>query len=172
MNYTHVNIKTDVEHTRFARTMHNYTLEKRSVKKPVYSRLKPLEIACPVFKTAFVVYHRPRLDSLLSELKWSDMFRIIALVASLFCLWLLMSGIYKPLIIGFGLFSSVLSAWIVHRLGLLKHSLGFFAELQPVAFIRYLFWLLIEIGKADWAVTKTILSPQLPKNQRDRKSVV
>lgn len=94
------------------------------------------------------------------------MLRLIVLVASLFCLWLLMSGIYTPMIIGFGLFSAILSTWIVHRLGLLTNTLGFFAALRPVAFIRYLFWLLIEIGKADWAVTMTILSPQLPKDQR------
>lgn len=77
-----------------------------------------------------------------------------------------MSGIFKPLLIGFGLVSSLLCVWIVHRLGLLKLSDGFFYDMKFVAFCKYLFWLTVEIGKADWAVTKVIMSPDLPKRQR------
>ena len=80
-------------------------------------------------------------------------------------LWLLMSGIYKPLVIGLGVFSALLCTWIVNRLGLLKLN-GFFEEFALFRVIRYSFWLVIEIGKADWAITKVILSPELPKRQR------
>lgn len=76
-----------------------------------------------------------------------------------------MSGIYKPLIVGLGVFSSLLSAWLVNRLGLLDSktpSEAFF----PFRLVRYLFWLIVEIGKADWAVTKVILAPTLPRDQR------
>lgn len=76
-----------------------------------------------------------------------------------------MSGIYKPLIVGLGVFSSVLCVWIVNRLGLLSNrtpSEAFFI----VRLLKYLFWLTVEIGKADWAITKVILSPEMPRRQR------
>ena len=76
-----------------------------------------------------------------------------------------MSGVYKPLIIGLGAFSSVLSVWLIYRLGLVPER-GFLSNIKPVAFGRYLFWLIFEIGKADWAVTKVILSNDRGDDQR------
>jgi len=86
-------------------------------------------------------------------------------ILGLFALWLVMSGIYQSLIIGFGLISSVLCVWIIFRLGLVDDK----AILQRFRFfagLRYLFWLTVEIGKADWAVSKVILSSVMPKQQR------
>lgn len=91
--------------------------------------------------------------------------RAIFIFLSLLALWLLLSGIYKPLLIVFGVVSSALCVWIVYRLGLLGKR-GLFNHLKIVKFFRYLAWLTVEIGKADWAVTKVILSPVLPKRQR------
>lgn len=76
-----------------------------------------------------------------------------------------MSGIYKPLIIGLGVFSCVLSAWLVRRLGLLDSETPS-GTLSPLRLLRYLCWLVVEIGKADWAVVKVILAPSLPRSQR------
>ena len=75
-----------------------------------------------------------------------------------------MSGVYKPLIIIFGALSSMLCVWIVYKLELTKADPNL--KLRPVALVKYLFWLTIEIGKADWAVTKVILSPKSLKRQR------
>lgn len=86
-------------------------------------------------------------------------------VIGLFCLWLLMSGIYKPLIIGFGAISSILCIWIINRLGLLEKK-NLLQQFRPVSGLRYLFWLIVEIGKADWAVAKVILAKQMPSQQR------
>lgn len=91
--------------------------------------------------------------------------RPVVLAVLLIILWLLMSGIYKPLVISLGLFSAILCAFIVHHLGLFRHS-TFLEDFKPLKILRYGFWLTVEIGKADWAVTKVILSKDLPKRQR------
>ncbi len=92
--------------------------------------------------------------------------RALVLFVILGLLWLGLSGLYyKPLIVGFGVFSCVLCVWIMSRLGLLSGE-GPIKDFRPVAALRYLFWLTVEIGKADWAVTRAILSPELPRRQR------
>ena len=91
--------------------------------------------------------------------------RAIVQIIGLFALWLIMSGIYKSLIIGFGVASSVLCVWIIHRLGLVNGP-GVLQEFRIFKSLRYLFWLIVEIGKADWAVTKVILADVMPNQQR------
>lgn len=94
------------------------------------------------------------------------MLRLLLIFMTLFALWLAMSGIYdSSLIIGLGVLSCAICVWIIHRLGLVfpEKPLG---GLRPLAALRYIFWLTVEIGKADWAVAKVILSPELPKRQR------
>ena len=106
------------------------------------------------------------LVRLSSKQLWSIQIRTALLIVSLFALWLLMSGIFKPLLIILGLFSCIVSALIARRLGLLDHQAAVFQEFRVIQSIKYLFWLIVEIGKADWAVTKVILSPDMPKRQR------
>ena len=48
--------------------------------------------------------------------------RAIVQILGLFALWLIMSGIYKNLIIGFGAISAVLCVWIIWRLDLVAAS--------------------------------------------------
>ncbi|MEP0943126.1 MAG: Na+/H+ antiporter subunit E [Rhizobiaceae bacterium] len=91
--------------------------------------------------------------------------RAIVQILGLFALWLIMSGIYKSLIIGFGAASSVLCVWIIYRLGLVEGK-GILQQFRIVAGLRYLFWLIVEIGKADWAVAKVILAKVMPSQQR------
>ncbi len=59
----------------------------------------------------------------------------------------------------------MLCVWILSRLEILGKT-GITHDVSLVRFSRYLFWLVVEIGKADWAVTKVILSPKLPNSQR------
>ena len=89
--------------------------------------------------------------------------RAALLLVSLFLLWLLMSGIYKTLIVGLGVVSCLLVVWIVRRLGLLDETIG---PISPFRVVKYVCWLTVEIGKADWAVTKVILGNELPDRQR------
>ncbi len=94
------------------------------------------------------------------------MTRLLLIFATLFALWLAMSGIYdNGLILAFGVVSCAVCVWIIHRLGLVfpEAPLG---GLRVFAAMRYIFWLIVEIGKADWAVAKVILSPDLPRRQR------
>jgi len=50
-------------------------------------------------------------------------------------------------------------------LELIDPEKNFFQEIRPIRFVNYLFWLIVEIGKADWQVTKVILAPKKPQNQ-------
>jgi len=93
------------------------------------------------------------------------MLRTLCTALVLFVLWLLMSGVYKPLVLGFGVASVIVSVMFVRRMDnaadaeRLKVSLGVFAT------IKYWAWLMVEIAKANWAVTKLILSPSMPINR-------
>ena len=86
------------------------------------------------------------------------MARSIGLGIALFVLWLLLSGIYTPLLIILGIFSSALVAWIAHRMNVADHE-GF-----PIHFtwkaITYWPWLLWEIVKANIDVSRIIIKKE------------
>ncbi|MEL6967907.1 MAG: Na+/H+ antiporter subunit E [Pseudomonadota bacterium] len=90
--------------------------------------------------------------------------RAVNLFVALFALWLVMSGIYKPLIIGLGAVSCALTVALVARLKLMDQPI--YRDMKGMALLNYLFWLTVEIGKADWAVTKVILGD--PNNVQQR----
>ena len=87
------------------------------------------------------------------------MARSIGLGIALFGLWLLLSGIYTPLLIILGIGSSALVAWIAHRMNVTDHE-GF-----PIHFtwkaITYWPWLFWEIIKANLAVSRVILKKEI-----------
>ena len=86
------------------------------------------------------------------------MARSIGLGIALFVLWLLLSGIYTPLLVILGIFSSALVAWIAHRMNVADHE-GF-----PIHFtwkaITYWPWLLWEIVKANIDVSRVIIKKE------------
>lgn len=71
--------------------------------------------------------------------------------------WLLLSGIFEPLILAFGLFSCATVVWITMRMDVVDH------EAVPVhlTFGGLVFWpwLLWQIVKANIDVTRRVLSP-------------
>ena len=87
------------------------------------------------------------------------MARSIGLGVALFGFWLLLSGIYTPLLIILGIFSSALVAWIAHRMNVADHE-GF-----PIHFswkaITYWPWLFWEIIKANIDVSRVILKKEV-----------
>ena len=85
--------------------------------------------------------------------------------AALFGLWWLLSGIGKPILIVFGLLSTALVVSIAARLGILD-SEGVPITVKVRRMVLYMFWLVVEVAKADWAVTKVILSPDATLAQR------
>jgi len=86
--------------------------------------------------------------------------RIVGLWLVLFAVWLLLSGHYTPLLIGFGVGSCALTVYIAMRMDVADH------EGVPIdwvgRFLLYLPWLLKEILVANISVAKVILSPSLP----------
>jgi multicomponent Na+:H+ antiporter subunit E len=78
--------------------------------------------------------------------------------------WLLMSGIYKPMLICLGVASVVLVMMIVRRMNRIDGD-QLDVSLSPLKSLVYLCWLLIEIAKSNWAVTKIILSPKMAMRQ-------
>lgn len=88
------------------------------------------------------------------------MIRAISLGGVLFGLWLLLSGHYNPLLIGFGIFSSVLVVLLARRMRIID------PEGHPIHLglgaATYWPWLLLEIVKSNIDVARRILDPSLP----------
>ena len=85
--------------------------------------------------------------------------QLAGLLLILMLSWLLWSGIYKPLLLGLGLFSAFLSTWLAHRMGFFRHPI------PPRALVRlpiFWWWLLKEVIKSSIDVAIVVLKPSLP----------
>ena len=84
----------------------------------------------------------------------------ISLGLVLFGVWLLLSGIFEPLIVAFGVFSCVLVVVITRRMDLVDR------EGHPIhltwRMAVYWQWLAWEIVKANIDVVRRVLSPSMP----------
>jgi multicomponent Na+:H+ antiporter subunit E len=78
----------------------------------------------------------------------------------LFAFWLALSGHYTPMLIAIGAVCSIGCAYVATRIDVTD------AEGHPIQLLRgavtYWPWLVWEIAKSAWAVTKIILHPRLP----------
>ena len=79
-------------------------------------------------------------------------------------LWLMLSGIYKPMLVGFGILSVALVMVIVRRMDRIDGDHVRFA-VKPSKLFLYLIWLLFEIAKSNWLVTRVILARIMPIRQ-------
>lgn len=79
-------------------------------------------------------------------------------------LWLLMSGLYEPMIIGFGVASVLVVLIVAKRMDAVDGE-HLDIRLKPVKTAQYIAWLLVEIAKANWVITKIVLSPGMPIRQ-------
>jgi len=84
----------------------------------------------------------------------------VALSVVLMAVWLLNSGHYKPLMIGFGVASSLLVVFLSWRMGIVDRE-GLPVHLLPRATV-YAPWLFKEIFKANVDVAKRVLHPFEP----------
>jgi multicomponent Na+:H+ antiporter subunit E len=93
------------------------------------------------------------------------MVHAVSMGLGLFGLWLLLSGFFdNTLLLGLGVVSCVICVYIASRMEVVDHES---VPLQlKFGVFGYLFWLSAEIGKANWAVTKVILSPRILLQQR------
>jgi len=73
--------------------------------------------------------------------------------------WLAWSGLFTPLLIGFGVLSCVLVVILTDRMGFYERDLRFFRILHRVP--AYWAWFGLEILKSNVAVVRIVLSPRL-----------
>lgn len=86
--------------------------------------------------------------------------RTLSLAIATFCFWLALSGHYTPFLISVGFISVLVVIYLSSRMGLIDAE-GHPIHLAPAA-ITYIPWLIFEILKSAWSVTKVIISPSLP----------
>jgi multicomponent Na+:H+ antiporter subunit E len=91
--------------------------------------------------------------------------RSIVVAILLMGLWLLMSGVYKPLVIGFGALSVLLVVYIIRRMDRVDGD-QVQVEISLARASLYFLWLMVEIAKSNWTVTKLILSSPMTLRQR------
>lgn len=87
--------------------------------------------------------------------------RLISTVVVLFCFWLLLSGIYTAFLVCAGLACAAAVVLFARRMDVIDHE-GHPVHLAPRALLAYWPWLLKEIVKSAWDVSKIILHPRLP----------
>lgn len=92
------------------------------------------------------------------------MVHALGLGLALAVLWILLSGIFQPLILIFGVVSCVLVLYICRRMDVVDH------EAVPLqirfGIIGYWIWLTREIAKSNYDVAKLILHPAMPISPR------
>ena len=86
--------------------------------------------------------------------------RYLSLAAFLFAFWLVLSGHYTPMLVSAGLASAIVCVFAAIRMRA-SDAEGHPIELFGRA-LTYFPWLIAEIAKSGWAVTKVILHPRLP----------
>ena len=87
-------------------------------------------------------------------------FQVSLLFLFLAIAWLVWSGIYKPLLLGLGLFSCVLTVYIKDRMDYFHTKV--FAFRFGWRLIGYWGWLFTEIVKSSIEVARVVIDPRLP----------
>jgi multicomponent Na+:H+ antiporter subunit E len=86
--------------------------------------------------------------------------RFVSLVGFLFIFWLALSGHYSLMLIAAGAISAVACAAVAARMNVVDR------EGHPIQLVlgalTYFPWLMREIAKSAWTVTKIVLDPRLP----------
>tara|TARA_R110000823_G_scaffold119998_12_gene244449 strand:- start:11074 stop:11544 length:471 start_codon:yes stop_codon:yes gene_type:complete len=75
-------------------------------------------------------------------------------------IWLLWSGLYKPLLIVLGFVSCCLTLFLAQRMGFFKREV--FSLHLAVRLVPFWFWLGVELVKSNLVVARIILSPRMP----------
>ena len=86
--------------------------------------------------------------------------RTLLLLAVLIAAWLLWSGQFKPLLLGLGVFSCLLTAYLTRRMGFFDDDV--FAFRFGLRLISYWGWLAKEIVRSSIEVARVVIDPRLP----------
>jgi len=73
--------------------------------------------------------------------------------------WVVLSGYYTPMLLTLGAISIAIVLWMCSRMKILDRETAPYLSLIPA--LSYFFWLFTEIVKANVAVVKAVLSPEL-----------
>jgi multicomponent Na+:H+ antiporter subunit E len=92
------------------------------------------------------------------------MVKAFGLGVGLFGLWLLLSGHFEPLLLALGLLSCGFAVYLAARMRILDEE-TVPLQLMPKVFV-YHGWLVLEIWKANLAVSRAILARRMPLAQR------
>lgn len=88
------------------------------------------------------------------------MLRAVASVCILFAFWLVLSGFFTPFLLGAGIGSAIAVVWLLRRMRVADNeSLPLHLALRA---LWYWPWLMKEIAKSAWDVTKLIVRRDLP----------
>jgi multicomponent Na+:H+ antiporter subunit E len=90
--------------------------------------------------------------------------RMAMLLVMLVIAWLLWSGLFRPLLLGLGLFSCALTFLLVRRMGYFDND--FFAMRFSMKLLSYWAWLTREIYRSSLQVARVVLDPSLPISPR------
>jgi len=90
--------------------------------------------------------------------------KTVGTIALLFALWLLLSGLYEPLLVSLGAASALVVVYVTKRMDR-QDGDRLLISLSPFRFVRYLMWLMGEIARANLAVSKIILSRKMALRQ-------
>lgn len=88
------------------------------------------------------------------------MFHSLSLFLTLYAFWLLLSGFFTPFLMTAGAGCALAVVWFARRMDVVDHE-GHPIRLGPKALV-YWIWLIKEIVKSGWDVSKIILNPKLP----------
>lgn len=88
------------------------------------------------------------------------MIRAVSLAGALALFWLLLSGFFTAFLLSLGALSVIGVVLLAHRMDVIDHE-GHPVQLGPGA-LWYWPWLVKEIVKSGWQVTRLILDPRLP----------
>ena len=86
--------------------------------------------------------------------------RLVILAVLLMVAWVLWSGYLKPLLLGLGVFSSLLVVYLAHRMRLQDNH--FLEGRFLLRILGYWGWLAREVWRSSLEVTRVVLSPKLP----------
>jgi multicomponent Na+:H+ antiporter subunit E len=89
------------------------------------------------------------------------MARSLSALLALFLFWILLSGMFTPFLLAAGAGSALAVLIFAHRMDVVDHE-GHPIHLGWRALLSYWPWLLKEIVKSAWDVSRRILSPSLP----------
>jgi multicomponent Na+:H+ antiporter subunit E len=86
--------------------------------------------------------------------------RMLKLLALLAAAWLLWSGLFKPLLLGLGVFSCLLTIYVTHRMHYFDTDV--FALRFGRRLLSYWLWLAKEVVKSSLDVARIVVNPKMP----------